>query len=356
MIPIKLPVTPNAPIVENGNQIEGDFQLKAFGSFGFFQNILYESSLLKYDENYQNEVVHSKFFKNHLCSVYSIMKSHFPNGGKLVEVGCGKGAFLDIVKSDNHFEYAGYDNAYEGDDALIHSRYLTKTDRIDADIIVLRHTLEHIESPHKFLRLLNTIFGNSALIFIEVPQFDWIDKGKVIFDLSYEHVNYFTANSLCSLFSCVIDFGDFFEGQYQYCLAELGALSEENWIEFDVASKWCDVDIEEYYQKFYSSVDFLSTKKNIWVWGGASKGVLFLMHLSNLCPSIFKKVVGVVDINPKKQSLFTPSTNIQIISDNQMFEESEEGDVVLVMNPNYHDEIKDIIAVGTSHNIEVYNI
>ena len=92
------------------------------------------------------------------------------------------------------------------------------------------------------------------------------------------------------------------------------------------------------------------------VWGGATKGVLFLMHLSNLYPSIFEKVVGVVDINPKKQSLFTPSTKIRIISDKQMFKESEDGDVVLVMNPNYYEEIKDSIAIGLSHTVEIYNV
>ena len=85
-------------------------------------------------------------------------------------------------------------------------------------------------------------------------------------------------------------------------------------------------------------------------------GVLFLKHLSNLKPSIFNKVVGVVDISPQKQKLYTPATKIRIISDTQMFEELQKGDVVLVANPNYYSEIKHAIEINSSHSIEIFNI
>ena len=356
MIPIKLPVTPNAPILKNGNQIEGDFQLKKFGSFGFLKNVKFNPDLIIYDKNYQNDQSFSPRFKVHLSDTYKLIKTKFTNGSKLVEVGCGKGTFLDLVKKDNYFKYEGFDNTYEGDDPLIHSRYLTSEDRIYADIVVLRHTLEHIQAPHKFLEMLNIIFGNNALIFIEVPQFDWIDKSKVIFDLSYEHVNYFNTRSLCSLFSRVLDFGDFFEGQYQYCFAKLSLLDKENWKNFDLESNWKSFDISEYYKKFNSNIDFLKSKQRIWIWGGASKGVLFLNHLSNLYPLLFKKVVGVVDLNIKKQSFYTPSTNIKIISEKEMFYKAKKGDVVLVMNPNYYDEIKKSVESNVSHKLEIFNI
>ena len=356
MNPIKLPISPNSLTSKEGKDYEGDFQLMSFGSFDFVQNVRFQPPLMIYDEYYQNEVSHSEFSKNHLHTVYSIIKSHFPNGGKLVEVGCGKGAFLNIVKSDKHFEYEGYDTAYEGSDTYIHSLYLTEDDRINADIVVLRHTLGHIQSPHKFLKLLNIIFGDDALIFIEVPQFDWIKVNRVLFDLSYEDVNYFSTKSLCSLFSNINDCGDFFEGQYQYCLAKLGALSEKEWSEFELTSKWFDFNVDDFYENFNSSVDFLNNKKRIWIWGGGTNGILFLKHLSNLRPLIFEKIVGVVDINPKKQLFFTPSTKIRIISDFQMHKESEEGDVVLVMNPNYYGEIVESIGSALSHTVEIHSI
>ena len=55
MNPNKLPVTPNSPVLCNGKQMEGEFQLKKFGNIGFIQNVKYEPALIKYDKNYQND-------------------------------------------------------------------------------------------------------------------------------------------------------------------------------------------------------------------------------------------------------------------------------------------------------------
>ena len=340
MVTFSLPTIPNSLVENDENQLEGNFQLQIFRKTSFIHNALFDFSLLKYDENYQNEVAHSDFFKSHLRSVYSKIKFHFPNGGKLVEVGCGKGAFLEIVKLDKHFDYEGFDSAYEGNDDFIHSRYLTENDRIEADVVVLRHTLEHIYHPHKFLRLLKAVFGGDAKIFIEVPQFEWIEKNKVFFDFSYEHVNYFNTNALKSLFSDVIDFGDFFGGQYQFVFASLGDISNENWLGLEDNSEWHDYDISPFISQFKKNCEKLMLAKGIWIWGGASKGVLFLYHLHKFMPSLFLKIKGVVDINPKKQNLFTPITKVKVISNMNLFELAEDGDVILVMKPNYYDEIK----------------
>ena len=51
-----------------------------------------------------------------------LTENNIQKGNRLVEVGCGKGKFLDIVKSDGFFKYEGYDNAYEGNDKQIFNR------------------------------------------------------------------------------------------------------------------------------------------------------------------------------------------------------------------------------------------
>jgi len=356
MVEFSLPTIPNSLVEIDENQSEGNFQLQIFGKTSFIHNALFDSSMLNYDENYQSEHGHSLRFKTHLNSVYKIIKVHFPNGGKLVEVGCGKGAFLEIVKSDKHFDYEGFDFAYEGNDDSIHSRYLTEKDRIKADVVVLRHTLEHIYHPHKFLRLLKAVFGGDAKIFIEVPQFEWIEKNRVLFDLSYEHVNYFNAKALKSLFSDVIDFGDFFGGQYQFVFASLGDISNENWLGLEDNSDWHDYDISPFILQFKKDCEKLTSAKGIWIWGGATKGVLFLFHLHKFMPSLFLKIKGVVDINPKKQNLYTPITKVKVISDKNMFKLAEDGDVILVMNPNYYDEIKSDCSSKSKIKLNVLKI
>ena len=353
MDPILLPVIPNSPCSKNQQSSEGEFQLKMFGKYNFIQNFLFKDELITYDDNYQNNQSNSKAFQRHMAEVYSMLRSEFPKGAKLVEVGCGKGSFLELVRGDEWFNYEGYDEAYEGADENIYGRYLNDDDRVEADIVVLRHTLEHIKKPFDFLKMLRNIFGDEALVFIEVPQFNWIEKNKVIFDFTYEHVNYFSTESLCSLFNKVNSFGDFFGGQYQFCLARLNELNTDNWYGFDLTKNWSDFNFEEYVSVFNNHVKSLDSKKRIWVWGGATKGVLFLKHLLEYSPSNFGKVEAVIDANPKKQSLLTPSTYLPIISPSDLYSKLKAGDYVVVMNPNYLTEIRSDLAQNITVEIDV---
>ena len=352
---ISLPILPNSPIKKGESTLEGQFRLRKYGEFGFVQNVAFDELKIEYGENYQNDQSNSLMFKNHMQSVYQILKSNYPKGAKLVEVGCGKGAFLEIVKYDKHFTYKGFDAAYEGADENIETRYLTTSDIIDADVVVLRHTLEHIKNPHKFISFLTNIFPSTASIFIEVPQFEWIEKNKVIFDFTYEHVNYFNTESLLSFFSEIEGYGDLdlVGGQYQYCLAKLSSFDNTRWVGFDDEKQWADFDFSLYEKEFEIKLTHIKNYERIWVWGGATKGVLFLKHLSQINPILFSYVKGVIDINPKKQNHFTPSTYFEIISPSTFFDACSDGDAVLVMNPNYIDEIKSSIEQSVSKKLEV---
>jgi len=353
MVPITLPILPNRPSSRGEDAKQGSFQLKKFGSFEFVQNVLFEESFVEYDKNYQNDQSSSSVFYEHMLEVYSILKSHFKSGSKLVEIGCGKGTFLNIVCDDAHFNYEGYDTVYDGNDPNIHRRYLNKHERVFADVVVLRHTLEHIQSPHKFLSLLQSVFNEDATIFIEVPRYEWTEQNKLIFDLTYEHVNYFSEKSLSSLFITTIDQNNFFDGQYQYCLAKLNSLSDKEWRHFDEKHKWEDLSLAPYLDEFKLKVQNLHDGSRYWVWGGATKGVLFLKHLADIYPDVFRKVVGVVDINEKKQGLFTPTTGIMISKPNDFFKLVAKNDTVIVMNPNYLNEIRKHIDDNVNHSINV---
>ena len=47
--------------------------------------------------------------------------------------------------------------------------------------------------------MLKVVFGDSK-VYIEVPNKDWILTHKAFFDITYEHVNYFSQISLKKLF------------------------------------------------------------------------------------------------------------------------------------------------------------
>ena len=126
-----------------------------------------------------------------------------------------------MIEQSGYFKVKGYDASYDGNNKSIEKRYLNSSDRIDADLVVLRHVLEHVPKPYDFLAMLKTIFGQ-AKIYIEVPSYDWIVANKTFFDITYEHVNYFSQRALKQLFeSSTTQHGLLFDDQYQYVISDL---------------------------------------------------------------------------------------------------------------------------------------
>jgi len=82
-------------------------------------------------------------------------------------------------------------SAYEGDNPHIIKDYFSdKYSHLNGEVIVLRHTLEHIESPLNFIHNIAKSVDYKGIIFIEVPSFEWILQKKAFWDIFYEHCNY----------------------------------------------------------------------------------------------------------------------------------------------------------------------
>lgn len=318
----------------------GEVQLAISNQTGFIFNKSFDNSLMNYDANYHNEQSNSPIFKEHLQNVFDLINKYDLNNKKVVEIGCGKAHFFNILK-ENKIKCIGFDPAYEGNDPAIVKDYFSEKYGINGDLIILRHTLEHIENPHSFISEIAKANNYKGYIFIEVPTFDWINKKQAFWDIFYEHCNYFTEKSLGSIFNQA-ETGSFFGGQYIYCYAELKELKPtiekqpvnlvEN-ISFDTSvSKW---------------KKFIDEKKNIAIWGAGAKGSTFL----NLLDMKNEKVKFVIDINPEKQNKFIAHTGHPIFSPKAL--ESSSIENILVMNENYMNEISLLI---NNPNIKLYSL
>jgi hypothetical protein len=76
-----------------------------------------------------------------------------------------------------------------------------------------------------------------------------------------------------------------------------------------------------------------ATGQKVAVWGSGSKAVSFLTTLS-----IDDEVRWIVDVNPHRQGKFMPGTGHPIVGPDEVAR--CHPDVIVVMNPIYHDEIK----------------
>ncbi len=340
----EVPVIPNRPLKFAGEaEAFGVIALRRNSKNELIENGAFDSRLIQYDTDYQNNQALSASFDAHMRGVLSLLKARYPRGSKVVEVGCGKGDFVEMLQADGAFEVSGYDGAYEGENSAIEKRFLVASDRLDADLVVLRHVLEHIQRPQEFLQLLSGIFTN-ADIYIEVPDYAWIESNQAFFDITYEHVNYFTPRSLSNLFTSIKEQGLLFGDQYQYVVA---GFSDSNFSEFsrdyDADENWEVLNFDALFPDFQAAISALEEAgkdKSVYIWGASTKGVMFCHHLKRLRPQVFAQVRAAVDINPMKANRYMPSVHLPILDIGAFCDRVDVDDLVVIMNPNYRDEIE----------------
>jgi SAM-dependent methyltransferase len=324
---------------EAQNCAKGDVVLVQDLDTGLIFNQAFQPELMEYDADYQNETAVSSQICKHLERVTEVIRSHFW-GESLIEVGCGKGYFLENLQAIG-FQITGFDPTYEGSSNNIIKKYFNSDTRLKADGIILRHVLEHIKDPIKFLSDLCDANGGSGKIYIEVPCFDWICKHRTWFDICYEHVNYFRLADLLHMFDIVHEVGHMFEDQFIYIVADLSTLKAP------AKKPFSEINFPE---NFLSTVEYYATKiktktKTSTIWGGATKGVIFALLLERKGANIDV----IIDINPAKQGKYIAGTGIKINSPAQVINTIPDSADIFVMNSNYLSEINEM----TEHRLNL---
>lgn len=310
--------------------VVGDVKLVEDQETGLVYNAAFDPSLITYDGHYNNEQALSPVFQEHLLDV-SLLIERLIGSEDLVEVGCGKGFFLEMMIKRGAV-ITGFDPAYTGDNPRVVKKYFepgliggrTKG-------LILRHVLEHINEPVQFLARLRDANGGAGLIYIEVPCFDWICAKRAWFDVFYEHVNYFRLCDFERIFGKIVDCGHIFGGQYLYIVADLASLRTPRY------SRDHAVQFPENFNGPDEAVQVARADK-VGVWGAGSKGVIFAMMQLRQGTDIDL----VIDINPEKQGKFLPVTGLKVYSPESGLRLLPKGSTIFVMNSIYLNEIQKI--------------
>ena len=312
----------------------GDMLLVEDLRTGLVYNAAFQPELLVYDEHYQNEQAVSPSFRTHLKQVAAIVERTLGKRS-LVEVACGKGYFLEMLAARG-FAVTGFDPAYEGNSSAVEKRYFDADVGIQAEGLILRHVLEHIDRPVAFLERIRAANGGGGRIYIEVPCFDWICSQGAWYDIFYEHVNYFRSVDFSRMFGTVIEQGHLFGGQYQYVVADLATLVAPQYDPSDAVRFPAIAAMPGHLPE--------ATGKGAVIWGGASKGVIFALR----CLREGVPVSAVIDINPAKQGKFLPASGLCVQAPEAVLPHLAPGTTIYVMNSNYLNEIR--LQAGSQFN------
>jgi len=124
---IKVPVLQNR-VFDTFNQAKnsdfGYLKIKQNSKTGIFENILFDSTKLIYDENYDNEQSNSIVFQDHLNYVITKLEKYLLNLN-IIEIGCGKAYFFNMLKNLN-YNIKGCDPTYTGSDESIFKEFFLR--------------------------------------------------------------------------------------------------------------------------------------------------------------------------------------------------------------------------------------
>jgi hypothetical protein len=237
---------------------------------------------------------------------------------------------------------------------LIADRYSDRYRDLNPDLIVCRHTLEHIPEAGDFVGMMRrAIDHRGTVVAIEVPDTLRVLREGAFWDVYYEHCSYFTPGSLSRLFRAALFNVLVIRLEYdgQYIILEARASDTRRTPRYDIEDDLAAVTeavasfppgAERQITRWRRIIgDTLAAGKRVALWGSGSKAVGFLSTLG----VHHERVPYVVDINPRKQSTFLPGTGQQIVAAEALTE--YRPDVVIVMNPVYRAEIRrDLDARG----------
>jgi SAM-dependent methyltransferase len=335
---------------------KGSLRIAFCPACGFVTNTVFDVSLNAYSTSYEESQAFSPRFNVFAEELAQRWIDTYDIRGKTVlEIGCGKGSFLELICRLGDNRGIGVDPSARYDRledqsriTLVQDLYSEKHRDLPADVVICRHTLEHIGPVGDFMRTVRAAIGDrpETVVLFELPDVQRVLDDLGFWDVYYEHCSYFSAGSLARLFRRtgfeVLDVRREYDDQYLTLDAKPST----------APAPGTPLPIEDDIDRLTASVDRFGTelppRLDAWrtelreiragggtsvVWGGGSKGVTYINTLQ-----VGDAVTAMVDINPFMQGKFIAGAGLEIVAPERLTE--IRPDYVFLMNPIYADEVQ----------------
>lgn len=326
---------------------------------GHIYNRAFDSERIKYVAGYDNALGFSPHHRaQSKAKAKHLIHTHGLRHKVIVDIGCGNGDFLSRLCAEGVNVGVGYDPSQEsrafraGEGFVeVRSKRFETADHGPVDFVCSQHVLEHLEDLQRMLRSVRGILKHGGTGYFEVPNGRTIFRDRHIWDLTYEHVSYFTPQSLHRALSdagfSILEIGSSFGGQYldAEVLANDGAatrppVSNDN---LDVYKTFPDAFTSIMGQWNNRMTALLAEGRRVVLWGAGTKAVSFL----NMLGIRVDKVKYVVDVNPRKSGRFVPGMAQMIVPPDHL--RQYRPDVTIAMNAEYLHEIQATLESMSLH-------
>lgn len=353
----------------------GDVRLVHDQRSDLVSNADFVSATQRFSGNYNGSQHGSAHFGRYAANLSKrLAEKHDLRGKHVVEIGCGDGTFLTGLCKISGARGTGIDpSLLQGDDFDGTVRFLAERlgeqhYGLAPDLIICRHTLEHISELDEILEHVCGMMqgGTDIPFYVDVPDATRIANEGAFWDVYYEHCHYFTPDSLQAVLRMngfrTEDMHTEFDDQYVCATAYLLGVDTDAQSVDEMVERSGDMTLLA--SRLAINLD---KQRNLWrgwfedrpaqsvvLWGSGSKAVAFLTSLG-----LDEQVAAVVDINPDKQNSFLAGTGHRVVPPSELVDLAP--DFIIIMNPAYVSEIRDalaelsvtakILVLGRSHPI-----
>lgn len=269
-----------------------------------------------------------------------VLKNDLQNK-KILEVGCGKGEYIDLLQKSGASQVTGLEFSEENISSAKSAGLSVQQGYLDAsfnppqqfqfDAFAIFSFLEHWPNPNEGLSILHSLLSEGAPGLVEVPNFELILSKGLYSEFTTDHIFYFDKKS----FAFLLEKNGF----------EVISI-ESIWYDYILSAqvrKKTPLDISNFL-KIQNSVksqlnnfidQFEPGQVSIW---GAGHQALAVIAMAGIAP----RIKYVLDSAPFKQGKYTPATHLLIVSPDALLKDPPKS--VVIMAAGYSDEIARIIC------------
>ena len=259
---------------------------------------------------------------------------------KILEVGCGRGEYIDLLINAGATKVAGIEYAAKSVVTArekgfnIYQGYLDLDFKIPSDFKFNAFTifsfLEHWPHPNQGLKLIHSALSKEGVGLVEVPNFELILNKGLYSEFTTDHIFYFDRKSFTFLL-------------------------EKNGFEvISIESVWYDYILSAKVRKrpFLDVKNFLNIQDKIKsqltafisqygdgdvaIWGAGHQALAVIAMAQ-----VAGQIKYIVDSAPFKQGKFTPATHLPIVSPEYL--NSNAPKAIIVMAAGYSNEVVRVI-------------
>jgi SAM-dependent methyltransferase len=320
----------------------GDLELAWCRTCGFVFNRAFDPTLQDYSRPSEESQAFSPRFRTFSRELAAGLVERYDVRGKdVLEAGCGRGDFLVEICELGGNRGVGVDPSWEPGRLeyppsveFVRAEFDENQAEREADLVLCRHTLEHIADVRRFVSLLRRpAQARGGVVVIEVPDVRRVLGETAFWDVYYEHCSYFTAESLVALATRCSLAGTArreFDGQYLVLEARPARRITP------IVGEPIETAVEHFALEAPRAIERWRGRLGgrVALWGGSSKAVAFL--------SAVGADAAVVDINPYRQGAFLPGVARRVLAPEEL--RADPPDLIVAMNPVYVGEIRASLA------------